>query len=695
MAQALVQWRAKRPIPSRGARLKQTQPVGSPSASPPQVLHQSRQGQCHTIALELFEAAALDSIQNQLANTGGLFITLNDPVPLNSAVDVCIMLPVINVETWFEGRVVAQSPAGTALDVHLQDQKHNNQWAQALHLMREGHGATLKPSNGPSTLPPRQRRHHTPPPLSFNNDHTPIITSPPDAPAPTRETRRRTEPSTRSKRTASGTVRPRRGAEREAQASAQTPPPQSPSRSVSSRSVHKSPVRLSTPPVPNDTAEHRKHGTDNWPILDIPAAVHAQMGPVTAPRAEALAKQAPVRFEASLARRPLEKCLMEIAHDQDDGIVALEVDGEQHFILLQMGSPADILSLPNNPEWSLGALLVKAQKMTWEQHKEAQRLCKDKRIEYAEALVRLRVLSYPQVQASLKSRIIFIMGQLLQLKTGRLTHHGLTHLPYRYSTPPVSIPAVLFKNVYRQAQAIHPDELERLLGEDMDAKPVRQSRLPCALAELQMGKKEQRFFEVVLGNDHRTRSLISISNLNRSQTLALIHALRAMDLIQFQRHNIRTDYHNRLVTSVRSKTSSLEGASPFDVLDVHWSAYTSMIEEAYREQRRQYNLNAFPELIQDEIQSDIETILAALDHAREELRQPARRREIRAERVSDLQISNSLGIYLKKGDLSLMRGDVHEALSCFRRVLELDPRHPHARQKINQMTRKKEQEPSS
>ena len=512
--------------------------TSTPKPAPPPIPRKVTQGQSEHgpwLAFELFTLEALDDLHKQIKDTSGLFIKLDQDIPLNSALDVCIILPVIDAELWLEGRVVVQAPAGTAIGLQT-DADHIATWRRAREAFTNGRPLPSTPCDGPRTLPPRiQRRSgvHPPPP---NNPSRPAASP--------------SQPAVSPPRTAAS-------------------PPPAQSRPPSSAHAPALEHARSAPSTSGNRAPYQtRPASGQFTTPGSSGRIEAH-GPLTIEQLKEIGASVPASVHSDLSVRSLVSLLIEASGQQGDGVIRIEGQGTLSFIIMQLGCPVEIIQTPRNPDLDLGPLLVEAHKLTWEQHKEIERNAHDQGIEYSESIVRLRSLTYPEVLASLQSRIAFVLSIILKTTQGRFSYHPLEQLPHRYSTPPLSLPSLVFKNTYRELGELLPADLERTIEPFIESFPTRIEPPPCSAAELQLPNKEKRFFEVVLDSGNRLRFLIGVSNLNRTHTLALLLTLQQMGFIYFDLKKERTEIHERLLSRVETKLNSLHAATHFDVLDIH------------------------------------------------------------------------------------------------------------------------------
>jgi hypothetical protein len=653
------------------------------------------------LGFDLYDVAAIDDFTNQLVGTGGLFVDVEQDLELNTEMDVCVIFPATREEVWFGGRVVFQSASGVAIDTKPATEDWESIFQAARSLLQGMANPSETPSGGPTTQPPRLRKpkavRKKPPVLRRATPSSTTAPPPEDAipdrnPAPAAPTEPAPPP--------------------EAPPSPEPPPPQPAADQAAAAPV---PPPMQPPaqpyPVPPPGYPHPYPATQPPPGYGMPAPPHYGAGP---PQWSTPHWQAPSPWaQPSLAappmaagpldtrsiadtvgmrsaaisgpidqNNPLALYFTDVASRQEDGVIVIR-SSSTYYVVIQVGCPVDVRMAPHNPDYHLGALLVQAGKLTWEQHKEAERLSAEASLPYEAALVRLRHLPYQASLAALQSRIVFVLGQIFQtVGTGEFEYYDLGPLPQRYNTPPVSIAKIAFKYVFSRWRSQTKDKMLAVLAPWDQAHVRKANPPPIPLAEIQLNKKHLRFWEVILAEDLRVRSVPSVSNLGNADTLAILLTLRELGFVQFDKTNDDSAMTSRLIGQVNEMHSKIGGASHFDVLRLHWSAYSELIEKGYRDNKEAFALDSWPEAIHDDIRHEIKEIQSALDTAYEAVKNKKARRTYRERIVNSMQLDNGIQLYFRKGDMAMLRRDARGAQQAFLRVLELQPSHKEARQNL-------------
>lgn len=649
------------------------------------------------LAFDIFTAAALDELSEQLTGTGGLFVQLDEEVELNAAVDVCVILPVTGEELWWEGRVVFQSPAGTAIDVKPASSGWEDVIASAQAVFSATSVVPKSPTGGPRSEPPRLRKptatRRAPKPAPAEPEE--VAASPPEEQIPVPEpSAPLSTPGLSSHHEASWAPTGPASTHPHSQAPPSYGPPAHPPQSGYPQQGHPGYAQqghphAGYPPAHSQGAPPPGWGAPAWgqnPWGHGPGAVvHAPgpPGPLDTRSINGAITASQAAISGTLSQEhPLSLFLTQIASRQEDGLAVIRSD-TTYFIVMQVGCPVDIRMEPRNPDLHLGALLVQAGALTWEAHKEAERYAAENAVSYDTALVRLRHIPYQQSLAALQSRMVYVLGHIFQsVSGGTYEYYDLGPLPQRYATPPVSIGQLAFKYVFESWRERSTDELEAVLEPWDQAFAEKITPPPIPLAEVQLSKKHKRFWDVVLASDSKVRNIPSISNMGHAPTLALMLTLRDLGFLKFE-HGEQVDGQvARMRAKLRVMYDKLDKAEHYDMLSLHWSAFTALVDRAYKEHAEEFDPAAWPDEILAEDGSKLDEIQVALKRAHQVLSDKKSRAAYRETVVNSMQLLNGVQLYFRKGDMAMLRRDAREAIESFQRVLELDPRHKGARQKL-------------
>ncbi len=633
-----------------------------------------------TLAFDVFTSGALEDLAGQLAGTNGLFVQLEQEVELNATVDVCLVLPVTGEELWWEGRVVFQSPSGTAIDVKPATTDWREIIGSAQALFSATNVVPSTPSGGPRTEPPRLRR-------STASRKRPTFSAAEleaaDTPSP---------PVDAGDRAASRTV----------PASPQAPPPPVAHRGAdppsSAPNASGQAPHGGAPSYPSQQAPPPQYGhgaqQPPWPPAQQPPqspwaqAPTGQVAPPPPGQLNTRSIRAVIKANAPSVsgtiddQHPLSLYVTDIASRQEDGLAVIKGD-VTYFLVMQVGCPVDIRMEPRNPDLHLGSLLVQAGALTWEAHKEAERFAHDRGCSYDAALVQLRHLPYQQSLAALQSRMVYVLGHIFQeVHAGEFAYYDLGPLPQRYGTPPVSIGQIGFKYVFERWKQKTAQQLDAVVEAFTQFYVRKVVPPPIPLAEIQLSKKHKRFWDVVLAEDNKVKNVPSISNLGHADTLSMILTLRDLGFLRFEEGEQVDGQIARARARLGTMYDKIGNSTHYELLSLHWSAYTEIVTEAYEAHKKEFSPEAWPDEILADSRHRLEEIQEALDAAYEVLKDKKTRTAYRETIVNSMQLLNGVQLYFRKGDMAMLRRDARESLMSFQRVLELEPRHKGARQKV-------------
>lgn len=720
------------------------------------------------IVQEIFTEKGLKTIGEQVTSTGGIMLKLPEELPLNAQVDLCVVIPSQNEETWFEGRIVIHTPRGSAIDLRPVSRSYALQWQIALVGLQE--------NPAPSPNRPYQRPK-SPPPRAKIQPSTNAPSPPPEPPKlPTKPPRRvrkskaRTAALRRSGRldaespsTAPQTLDAASPPEESGYQSTapfmkdalhQTQPPEAPPQASQedrpsrapkitpppgdyTRPPHmtpppQAPVHAQTPHIPPQIPAHgpppqtpylhahgatpypyppHAHGAPPYPYpphgaypppgyppypppyyppphgaapYGAPPA-HPETNEVTFQRLNRLASENSPVISGSLAEGGLRPLLIEVAAHQSDGVLILRMGRESYAFAIQGGNPAELYTQPDKPAWSLHSLLQSADKISPHDTTRALAFAEEQKIDFSEALTRLKIMSYQQVLVSVQSRLIFALGRLMEEGSGFAEYYKLEKLPQPYSTPPVGLAALAIKSSMRRFHKAPLGELEEKLKGHHNSAIERVEPPPVPWGELGLSEKQNRFVAVILEDKPRVGAIQSVSNLTQSETLSFLIVMEELGFLKFARNTDPIKDHRHHVHAITERAGMLYGSSHYEILNLHWSAYRGLIDEAYSREAAKFRLESYPQEIHHLIEENLNDINTALKKAHSSLLHEDARRRYREKIVNKMQIANGINLYFRKGDMSLMRGDFRDAEVCFKRVLELNPAHRQARAKLQKL----------
>ncbi len=660
-------------------------------ADPPkQVFHYAHYQNHHVLIIEILNKSALQELQQQLQTTNGLWLGISEELPLNMDLPICITAPGAGLETWISGRIVIHTPKGTALDVHSPQLNYHVQWEDLLRQMGPLTHAPIGDLNTIASRAPRLANLSlTPgkePPRKRETRPEPMDTRPNFNPEEDLE---------HDYQSFFNEVEESLGLDLEPDPSSISEAPYTrnhrgdedahfvePSSRAFSREQNLPSTRSSQKQnLPNS----RSFSNTNRPTHH---STHQTLH-------HALQQEIPNQTWAIGEHNPMHHLFVSLHQNGDDGFLVLEDHPIPCIMQIQMGCPAEIFLTSAHKALELGPMLLKADKLNDVQHQQALKHVEQYQVTYDEALLRERLLPYPALLQALQGRINVLLHTLLKdANQGTATFYQRNTLPHHYPTPPVSMAKVAYETLRDQNLLLTSQEQEDALI------PFRKRPItfiqppPIPIGELQLADKEQHFFDTVFENSPTLSTLFTISSLGRGLTTAVFLAAQTLGFLRLASIISTRSQQTQLVEDKLEEIQLAASHNHFEILGLHWSAYSSLVEEAYQKTLKTWSLDKFDEAGRAKLQPKVDALLARIKAAHQNLHEDKSRNQYRDSLISGIERRNAILHYFRQGDMNLMRSEFDEAEISFKRVLELDRTHNEARQKLKITLLKKNQPPS-
>jgi hypothetical protein len=350
-----------------------------------------------------------------------------------------------------------------------------------------------------------------------------------------------------------------------------------------------------------------------------------------------------------------------------------EDDGRVRYGYFSSGGPVAWRTVPLEEKEVLGMLLFKAGQVTREQLQESVRLMEEKGIRQGEAFIEMGVMSFSQLIMVLARQSEYIFQQVMKSTGGTWSFHELPALPESFLPPPVRVGALLFRSMTKTAKEFRGRELSDSLKDHVNSyiqlHPTRKNLIP----DLGLNATEKKLVDLIAERTLRMRELFSMSPMSRQNTAAVCYALIQLGMFTFGARESRDRYLQRVAASIAKKKRQLIQCSHFDVMECHWIALPSEIDNKYTELKQEYDLQNYDNL-PDELAKVVQRINRRIDEAYAVLKDDLQRREYRKTLVEDFMIVQSAELLAKQGEMAVMRKDSRMAATCFAKALELQPR---------------------
>ena len=390
-------------------------------------------------------------------------------------------------------------------------------------------------------------------------------------------------------------------------------------------------------------------------------------------------------LSGSMADRSLRDAMVGFAVEKSTGLLSIKYpNGTVRYGYWMRGGPVGWRTEPLNEDEVLGVLLYQAEQLTKEQVAQSLEIMKAQGCRQGEALVEMGVIDFAQLIRVLSKQNEFILQRIMKDRGGEWAFHVLNRLPEQFLTPPLKVPALLFRALYSHAREMPGSELSEHVQPHMDRYLSISSGAEHVLAELMLNKKESGFVDVVQSNSWRLREAYSVSPLGRGQTSALVWSLMELSLLDMADQEDESRTKARIAERIQRKKKSLQG-NHFDVLEIHWVCMKSEVTESYERLKTEFRTERFSSLTAEQT-ADLETINAKLDEAFTVLESDAGRRRYRADVIEKDAIVNSAEMLGKQGEMAIMRRDRAQACGAFAKAAELVPGEPMFRDGLRRAT---------
>jgi tetratricopeptide (TPR) repeat protein len=183
--------------------------------------------------------------------------------------------------------------------------------------------------------------------------------------------------------------------------------------------------------------------------------------------------------------------------------------------------------------------------------------------------------------------------------------------------------------------------------------------------------------------------VVAGSSLPPNETFATLFALESMALLRFDPTPRRKEQATNVRDDLKVKQLSIHKASYFEVLNVHWSSYDAVIDEAYEDSVERFDVEAYEQYLDEETLRWSREIKDRLDTAYRVLSDRESRHRYRKKIMPDYKIEHGIPALLKRADLAEARGHWEQAVDALRRVLELKPEREDLPDRLKRIAQKK------
>ena len=372
--------------------------------------------------------------------------------------------------------------------------------------------------------------------------------------------------------------------------------------------------------------------------------------------------------------------LMELYRSKARGILEITSDAGRRIAHIDKGGIVQWASDPIIQDECLGVLLAKAKKIDHEQLRTSLELMNSTGQQQGQCFIDMGVLTFPQLVVSLMTQVELITRGLMRTSEGTYAFHPQETMEKSFVTPPMKAAAFLFSYYRKRFANVSSAELDAKVADYMDRYTVLVKDVP--LADMKLQKAEQRFLTIVGERSYRFREIFTVSNLGRAVTLQALLTLIELDMLQFVEGEDSEQRLEGLRKQLETKLNNMTGASPFDILETHWTSLDRHVKEAYEARAGEWSRFGRGLTLPPDLEDMRAKILGTLKGAFDAIGEQKKRVLVRKEYYEDQQHDFSADLLFKQGEMLMVRGRWDDVIDAFEKASELMPRDANYKQML-------------
>jgi tetratricopeptide (TPR) repeat protein len=246
-------------------------------------------------------------------------------------------------------------------------------------------------------------------------------------------------------------------------------------------------------------------------------------------------------------------------------------------IYFDLGSLVNISSTPFSAAECLGRLIERAGYIDQKKVVESLVAAKGSGRRQGEELVAMGAIRRDLLGAMLSVQVEYKAAEILEWGRGFWTFEEASSLFDRVSRIETSVPRLLFNLVWKRYPAARLADQLRQRGEMY----VGKTEAPIyELDEFGFGAALRKFVTIAIEKDSPLKRVLVVSNLKPEQTQRMLWALYLTGMMGFY-DDSREDRGAALIVDLNNELKTVEREPYFDILHIHWTADTAMVEKSY------------------------------------------------------------------------------------------------------------------
>ncbi len=384
----------------------------------------------------------------------------------------------------------------------------------------------------------------------------------------------------------------------------------------------------------------------------------------------------------------IEELLLTLSERAFSGI-AQHARGERtDQILFEEGFIFEVLTRPSRDEEQLGTMLRLGEQISGRDLERARERADQHDRTLRAVLWKLEILEREHIRQAATSRLTYLLHQLCDVSGGRTELYQPSFENLDASLPPSELRAhvapeqVVFRRRFERFSQLEPEEWEAMIDMYGGTYPRRVEGTSGRLERSFSEPSHRELGEHFIDGRHRFEQIITHSPLPPGETIAVLSALRSMELVDFRTTAMPELEAERFGEIVETKHLSVHKASYFEVLNIHWSSYNEVTDAAFETLRNRYDTERLPDEVPLDILQKAGEIADRVEKAYEVLKYRETRHKYRQKIMPDYKLEHALPLLLRKAELAHQRGQLELARDALRRVLELEPNHVEATSRL-------------
>ena len=218
------------------------------------------------------------------------------------------------------------------------------------------------------------------------------------------------------------------------------------------------------------------------------------------------------------------------------------------------------------------------------------------------------------------------------------------------------------------------DEVENHLEASWFSFPALDDESPWALQSLDVDTRTLRFLEKSLTGRDPLVHVRKTSPLGAMRTKRLFCTMMGIGLIVLTEKPSLVDAGDTPESKIAAELERRRKADLFVQVGVHWSAHPGAFKKSIEDIKKEYGANSKWDRFFPETREACHAIIALAESAAAQLRSSSKRKEYRAEKVSEFQLQVSAYHFFQQAEIAVLREAYTDARDLLEMAVEMDPK---------------------